>query len=195
MYKRQAFAYQGRFLPIFFGFAFVIILFTLRGQKISTGLIRQRVTDSLQTRRGTRNALYLMEWLIVEAERADTGNHLWADYRFILKKMGFCRAVLTISGDERSFYLQDSPQDDPSLLYSEAHQIGNKTSLRVCADKAYFSEGQFAIISDLAAEAWSKASARWKSINQGDLSFKAEACEATDYQQQQVRSLYRPTYD
>ena len=190
-----AFAYQGRFLPIFFGFAFVIILFTLRGQKITSGLIRQRVTDSLQTRRGTRNALYLMEWLIVEAERADTGNHLWADYRFILKKMGFCRAVLTISGDERSFCLQDSAHDDLSLLWSEVHQIGNKTSLRVYADKACFSEGQFAIISDLAAEAWSKASARWKSINQGDLSFEAEASEATDYQQQQVRSLYRPTYD
>ena len=173
-----AFAYQGRYLPIFFGFAFVIILFTLRGQKITTGLIRQRLTDSIQTRQDTHNALYLRDWLIGEVERADTGNHLWVDYRFVLKKMGFCRAVLTIAGDERSFHLEDSPHEDLSLLWSEAHQTGNKTSLRVYADKAHFSEGQFSIMSDLAAEAWSKASARWKEINKGNLTFEAEASEA-----------------
>jgi len=175
-----AFAYQGRYLPIFFGFAFVIILFTLRGQKITTGLIRQRLTDSIQTRQDTHNALYLRDWLIGEVERADTGNHLWVDYRFVLKKMGFCRAVLTIAGDERSFYLEDSPNEDLSLLWSEAHQTGNKTSLRVYADKAHFSEGQFSIMSDLAAEALSKASARWKEINKGNLTFEAEASEAAN---------------
>jgi len=175
-----AFAYQGRYLPIFFGFAFVIILFTLRGQKITTGLIRQRLTDSIQTRQDTHNALYLRDWLIGEVERADTGNHLWVDYRFVLKKMGFCRAVLTIAGDERSFHLEDSPHEDLSLLWSEAHQTGNKTSLRVYADKAHFSEGQFSIMSDLAAEALSKASARWKEINKGNLTFEAEASEAAN---------------
>jgi UDP-GlcNAc:undecaprenyl-phosphate GlcNAc-1-phosphate transferase len=172
------FAYQGRFLPIFFGFAFVIILFTLRGQKITTGLIRQRLTDSIQTRQDTHNALYLRDWLIGEVERADTGNHLWVDYCFVLKKMGFCRAVLTIAGNERSFHLEDSPNEDLSLLWSEAHQTGNKTLLRVYADKAHFSEGQFSIMSDLAAEALSKASARWKEINKGNLTFEAEASKA-----------------
>ena len=172
------FTYQGRFLPIFFGFAFVIILFTLRGQKITTGLIRQRVTDSIQTREDTHNALYLRDWLIGEVERADTGNHLWADYRFVLKKMGFCRAVLTIAGDERSFHLEDSQCEDLTLLWSEAHQIGKKTLLRVYADKAHFTEGQFSIMSDLAAEAWSKSSARWKEINKGTLRIEAEASEA-----------------
>jgi UDP-GlcNAc:undecaprenyl-phosphate GlcNAc-1-phosphate transferase len=175
-----AFAYQGRYLPIFFGFAFVIILFTLRGQKITTGLIRQRLTDSIQTRQDTHNALHLRDWLIGEVERADTGNHLWADYCFVLKKMGFCRAVLTIAGDERSFHLEDSPNEDLSLLWSEAHQTGNNTSLCVYADKAHFSEGQFSIISDLAAEAWSKASAHWKEIHKGNLTFEVEASEATN---------------
>jgi hypothetical protein len=49
----------------------------------------------------------------------------------------------------------------------------------VYADKAHFTEGQFSIMSDLAAEAWSKASARWKEINKGNLTFEAEASEAT----------------
>ena len=125
------------------------------------------------------NALYLRDWLIDEVERADTGNHLWVDYRFVLKKMGFCRAVLTIDGDERSFHLGDSPHEDLSLLWNEAHQIGKKTLLRLYADKAHFSEGQFSIMSDLAAEAWSKTSARWKEINKRNLTFEAEASEAT----------------
>jgi hypothetical protein len=50
----------------------------------------------------------------------------------------------------------------------------------VYADKAHFSEGQFSIISDLAAEAWSKASAHWKEIHKGNLTFEVEASEATN---------------
>jgi hypothetical protein len=75
--------------------------------------------------------------------------------------------------------LEDSPNEDLSLLWSEAHQTGNNTLLCVYADKAHFSEGQFSIMSDLAAEAWSKASARWKEIHKGNLTFEAEASEAT----------------
>jgi hypothetical protein len=90
--------------------------------------------------------------------------------------------------------LPDSAHEDLSLLWSKAHQIGTATSLCLYADKNHFSERQFALISDLAAEAWSQASVRWKEINQGDLSFESEASEATDYRQQKVRNLYRPTY-
>jgi hypothetical protein len=39
-------------------------------------------------------------------------------------------------------------------------------------------------MSDIAAEAWSKASARWKEINKEKLSFDAEVREASDCQQQ-----------
>ena len=177
------FAYQGRFLPIFFGFAFVIILFTLRGQKITTDLIRQRVTDSFHGRENTHNALHLRDWLIAEAERDNKKNHLWADFCFILKKMGFCRAELTIGGDERTFYTPDLPHEDLSLLWSEMHQISEDTTLLLYAGKDRFSEAQFGIMSDLAAEAWSKASARWREINRKKLSFDEEVSEAPDCQQ------------
>ena len=178
------FAYQGRFLPIFFGFAFVIILFTLRGQKITTDLIRQRVTDSFKERENTHNALHLRDWLIAEAERADKANHLWADFTFVLKKMGFCRGELTIGGEEQSFYSPDLPNEDLSLLRSEVHQLGEDTTLCLYAGKDHFSEAQFGIMSDLAAEAWSKASTRWKEINKKTLSFDAEVSGVTHGQQQ-----------
>jgi len=189
-----AFASQGRYLAIFFGFAFVVVLFTLRGQKITVGFVRNIVTESYQARPDTRNALYLRDWLVVEAERADTGNHLWADYRFVLKKMGFCRAELTISGTERTFFQPDTPYEDPSLLHQQTHQMGAEAELQLYAEKVNFSERQFTIISDVAAEAWSKASVRWKEVNGSPLAFDSKASEASNYRQQKSRNLYRPTY-
>lgn len=189
-----AFAYQGRYLPIFLGFAFVIILFTLKGQKISPGLVRNMLTESFQARHDAKNALCLRDWFIVEADRADTGNHLWADYRFVLKKMGFCRAELVIKGSDRSYFLPDTAYEELASLWHEAHAIGAEVELNLYAEKDKFSNRQFSIISDVAAEAWSKASVRWKEVNGSDLDFKAEACKATTYRQQKARNLYRPTY-
>lgn len=189
-----AFSWQGRYLPIFFGFAFVIILFTLKGQGVTVGLVRNIVTESFQARQDTRNALYLRDWLIVEAERADAGNHLWADYQFVLKKMGLCRAELTISGIERTFYQPDTSHQDLKVLHQETHKIGAETELHIYAEKDNLSERQFAIISDVAAEAWAKASVRWKEVNGNLLEFGSKASEATNYRHQKARNLYRPTY-
>ena len=91
---------------------------------------------------------------------------------------------MTIAGEERSFYSPDLPHEDLSLLWSEVHQISEDTSLLLHAEKDRLSEIQFGIMSDLAAEAWSKASARWKEINKKILSFDPEVREASDCQQQ-----------
>ena len=188
-----AFAYQGRYLPIFMGFAFVVVLITLRGQQFTLADLRDRLNDSFRARQDTRNALYLRDWLVVEAERADTGSHLWTDFRFVLEKMGFCRAELSINGNERSFFLPDTPHAELPRLWQETRRIGDQVVLHVYADKDYFSERQFALISDIAAEAWSKAAVRWKAVNGGPLDFDAEASEPSDYREQKARSLYRPT--
>ena len=91
---------------------------------------------------------------------------------------------MTIGGEERSFYSPDLPHEDLSLLWSEVHQISEDTSLLLHAEIDRLSEIQFGIMSDLAAEAWSKASARWKEINKEKLSFDPEFREAPDCQQQ-----------
>lgn len=189
-----AFSYQGRYLPIFLGFAFVIILFALKGQKVSPEVVRNILTESFQARQDTKNSLYLRDWFIVEAERADTGQHLWADYRFVLKKMGFCRGELVVKGAVRTFFQPDTPHDEPDLLWTETHQVGPEVKLTVYAAKDNFSERQFEIISDIAAEAWSKAAVRWKETNDNSLDFDAKASEASNYREQKARNLYRPTY-
>jgi hypothetical protein len=190
------FADRGRHLPLFLGFALVIIIFTLRGQKISAGSIQILLTDSLQSRQDTRNALYLKNWLVVEAERADSAIHLWSDFRFVLKKMGFCRAELTLGEETRHFYVPNTAHEDLDLLWQESHQSHGEVSVTLVlyAEKNDFTESQFPLAADIAAEALSSARAKWKVTNGSPMVFDSIATEATDYKRQKARNLYRPTY-
>ena len=192
------FTAQGRYLAIFLGFGFVIVLFVLRGKKIITiDGVRDLLTESVRSRDDARNAVYLRDWLIVEAERADTGKNLWSDFRFVLKKMGFCRAELEVGADRRSFFVPHTPHEDADALWQETHVMNgadNPVRLTVYAEKENFSERQFALLSDVAAEAWGKAMQRWKRVNNSGFSFQAKAVEVTDYRRQKARGIYRPTY-
>ncbi|CAA6693613.1 MULTISPECIES: MraY family glycosyltransferase [unclassified Lentimonas] len=191
-----AFADRGRYLPIFLGFAFVVVLFAVRGQKISAASVRVLLTDSLQSRQDTRNALYLKNWLVVEAERADSATHLWSDFRFVLKKMGFCRAELKMGEEARDFYVPHTPHDDLALLWKETHRTQGEVpiELTLYGEKDNFSENQFTLAADIAAEALSSARNKWKDINGSPMDFDSVAKEATDYRKQKARNLYRPTY-
>ena len=187
---------RGRHLPIFFGFAFVIILVVLRGQNISTNSLLVFLTDSLQSRRDIRNALYLKDWLIAEAERADSVSNLWSDFRFVLKKMGFCRAKLTIEEEEREFFLPHTPHRDSEQLWMETHTIQSKqiTTLSLCGEKDNMSKKQFSLLADIAAEAWTSAGRKWYETNGCSATFDAVASETKSYRYQKARNLYRPTY-
>jgi UDP-GlcNAc:undecaprenyl-phosphate GlcNAc-1-phosphate transferase len=191
-----AFADRGRYLPIFLGFAFVVILFTLRGQKISAASMRVVLSDSLQSRQDTRNALYLKNWLVVETERADSATHLWSDFRFVLKKMGFCRAELKMGEATRDFYVPHTPHDDLDLLWQETHDSAGEVpvELTLYGEKDNFSEKQFELAADIAAEAWASARSKWKEVNGSAMDFDSVAKESTDYKRQKARNLYRPTY-
>jgi len=185
---------RGRYLPLFLGLLLVIVIFALRGQKISVGSIHILMTDSLQSRQDTRNALYLKNWLVVEAERADSAIHLWSDFRFVLKKMGFCRAELTMGGQTHVFYVPHAPHEDLDLLWQESHQSQESVTLVLYAEKDNFTESQFSLSADIAAEAWSSARGKWNAINGSPMAFDSIATEATDYKRQKARNLYRPTY-
>ena len=187
---------DGRHLPIFLGFAFVVVLFVLRGQNISTNNVLVFLTDSLQSRRDIRNALYLKEWLIVEAERAGSIPHLWSDFQFVLKKIGICRARLTLEEKTREFYIPHTPSKDSKHLWMETHEIRNlyTASLVLYGEKDNLSESQFSLIADIAAEAWTKALHKWRDTNGVPITFDAVADKPKDYRSQKSRNLYRPTY-
>jgi len=190
------FAAQGRFLGILIGFAFVVILITLRGQKISVASLQMLLSDSLQSRKDVQNALYLKNWFVSETERADTAKNLWADYRFVLKKMGICRAEITIGDETRSFFVPNTVHEDLKRLWIETHVVRSaaEATIVLYGDKECFSQRQFSLMCDIAVEAWGNAGAKWKEVNGLALHFKAEARAVNNYKVQKSRSLYRPTY-
>lgn len=189
-----AYTAQGRYLPIFIGGIFVLILFALRWNKISPKSVGRVLTESFEARQDTKNALQLRDWLALEAVRADSGEHLWSDFHFVLKKIGFCRAELRIGETQRAFYLPHSAHDEPEYLWQEAHPVSSGVTLTLYAEKDNFSERQFHLISDIACEAWSLAAAQWLLANGEELSFEAEAKAPESYREQKTRNLYRPAY-
>ena len=189
-----AFAYQGRYLPIFMGFTSFITLFVFRSQKISLLGMRNELNETLRLRQDARTAIYLRDWFLLETERANSGNNLWEDYCFILKKMGIYKAELLIGEIRRTFSISDSFSSDSEKMWLAEHSIGEQVNLRVFGNQENFSENHFILIADIAAEAWSKAALRWKEIYGYNLDFESKAGESINYQQQKARSLYRPTY-
>jgi UDP-GlcNAc:undecaprenyl-phosphate GlcNAc-1-phosphate transferase len=188
-----AFAAQGRFLPIFLGVAFVCLLIVLRRQNFTVEQVRQRFADGLESRQDTKNAIYLKDWIVTEVDRADSGAHLWTDFHFVLRKVGFCRAELKIGNDTRSFYLPHSNYDKVEMLH-RADYTGNGFNLTVYAEKDFFSDRQFDLVGDIACEAWSQVVSRWQIINGENFSFDAVARPPDSYRLQKARRLYRPTY-
>jgi len=189
-----SFIAKGLYLPIFVGFFLVLVLVVLRRQRMSPKAVGRILNESLEGRQDTKNALKLRDWFALEAVRADTGEHLWSDFQFVLRKIGFCRASLRIAKAERSFYIPHSNHDKSQLLWQETHEINSGIELTLYADKDYFSERQFLIISDIAAEAWTGAATQWRLLNDAELTFDATAKDPETYREQKSRSLYRPTY-
>jgi UDP-GlcNAc:undecaprenyl-phosphate GlcNAc-1-phosphate transferase len=192
------FAAQGRVIALLAGFAFVIILFVFRGQKIifgESGTVNE-LREGLGFRWDARNALHLKNWLVVESERADSGLNLWQDYKFVLKKMGFCRASLTLGMETRTFYVPNTTHADLDALFYQTHTIEGEYPVEIVlyAEKQHLSERQFNLLADLAVETWHAAASKWKTVNGQDISFKATAIESITYRQQRNRALYRPTY-
>ena len=190
------FTWQGRYLPLFFGFAFALLLIVLRGQKLSVADLRAAIGHSLQSRQETRNAISLQNWFILEIERVDTGQSVWSDYHFFLKKLGFCRAEMTVNNESRSFFIPGTPYDSEAALWVAKLDLGTdeENALILFGEKDNFSQAQFDLLCDIAQEAWSKASARWRALYGSKLTFEAEASSSENYRVQRARNLYRPTY-
>lgn len=190
------FASQERYLGILIGFAFVVILIALRGKNISVVSLQLLLSDSLQSRKDVRNALFLKDWFISETDRADTAKNLWADFRFVLKKMGICRAEITINGETRTFFVPNTAHEHLEQLWIETHIVRSaaEATIVLYGDKDCFSERQFNLMCDIAIEAWGSAGTRWKEVNGVALHFKAEAKAVENYKAQKSRALYRPTY-
>lgn len=187
---------RGRYLPIFLGFVCVILIVVARGRNISTTSVQLLLSNSLQFRQEVRNALYLKHWLVVEVERMHSALHFWSDFRFVLKKIGVCRAELTLGEETRDFYVPHTAHEAPDLLWKETYATSREltVSLVLYGEKDHFTESGFRLVADIAAEALTDACGKWKALNGCPMNFASTAKEVVDYQRQKARNVYRPTY-
>jgi hypothetical protein len=112
--------------------------------------------SSLRLRRQTRYALLLDRWFVMEAEKLGSLDEIWHEYQFVVKKLGFSRVELVISGQRYTWDLSSgiATTDDRSLHM--VHQLGTETTIEFFADKDTLSETSFLLLGDLAAETWYK---------------------------------------
>ena len=188
---------RGRYMGLFMGFAFVIVFLCLRGQNIKASSLHLLLSDSLQSRKDIRSALCLKDWFISEVYRADSGAHLWSDYHFILKKMGFCRVVFCIQEQQRSYFIPelfDEKNVDAQHRYSYTFTNVEHAHIEFYGPKDLFSERQFSLVCDIAIEAWFKASETWQAHNGFELNFNAQAKDPYVDKSAKSRRLYRPSY-
>lgn len=188
---------RGRYMGLFMGFAFVIVFLCLRGQNITASSLQLFLSDSLQSRKDTQSALYLKDWFVSEVYRADSGAHLWSDYHFILKKMGFSRVDFCIQEQQRSFFIPELFNEmnaDFQHRYTYTFGNSNESQIAMYAPKELLSEQQFILICDIAIEAWFKASELWLRQYGSLLNFTVLADEPHDDKSAKSRRLYRSSY-
>lgn len=168
-----AFWSKGKFLPVLFGVAMVILLLCAGNLKFSREwfAVGRVVGNSIEMRQEIRYALALVRWLELEGSRCSSISELCESFLFCARKLGFTSACLTVSGQE---YRWGGPKpDEPChssqvdlhcrlpgnlvLLAPQSMQEHNASSRFV---PTVNDENVFEILSELLAEGWIKAANR-----------------------------------
>ncbi len=187
------FSNQGRYFPIFVGFAMVIIIFALRFYGNSALNIKQLFIESFNTRSETQNAIKLSKWLVGEVERIRQAEDLWNDYKWFLKKLGYSKVVISVCGEERIYEYSDQELKDFYLSERMPLNNGNNNSyIQFWVEKSQVSLRQFDLNCDIAFESWVLSTKRWKELNKADYKFSGKALEQKSRSIEKARDLYLP---
>lgn len=189
------FSNQGRYFPIFVGFAMVIVIFALRFYGNSAVNLKQLFLDSINNRSETQNAIKLSKWLVGEVERIRQAEHLWNDYQWVLKKLGYSKVILSINGEEKIYEYSELSQDLEEFHSSDRMILCKENSdsfIQFWGEKSRFSERRFDLNCDIAFESWVLAARRWKELNKVDYNFNGQAKEQNNSSIEKARDLYLP---
>ena len=189
------FSNQGRYFPIFLGFAMVVIIFALRLYANTASNIIQLFKESINTRSETQNAIKLSKWIIGEVERIRVAEHLWNDYQWVLKKLGFSKVIISISGEDRIFEYGNLSEDTEESYISDQMPLDKKNSdsfIQFWGGKSRFTKRRFDLNCDIAFESWILSAKRWKELNHQEYSFNGVAIEQDNPSIEKARDLYLP---
>ena len=169
------FMLQRIWLPVLFGALFVVVLATARSfhfnrEWFSVGKV---VGNSLEMRKEIQYVLTLGRWLELEAERSGSMESLWDDFTFMARKIDFSKVELHLDGAD---YIWKTAMEPRTLMdvRKVRHELSGKQSmwLEFSTPADACSEKHFELISELMAEAWLKATAKWQTLHALPLHFK-----------------------
>jgi UDP-GlcNAc:undecaprenyl-phosphate GlcNAc-1-phosphate transferase len=163
----SVFYVQGRMLPLYAGFLFLVLLIAghLSGFTRDWFTVSSQLGKSLVLRKETQYALTLSRWLVLEVERRIPADELWNDYKLVVRKLGFTKVTLLLRDGSLNSWQDDELSKRASDLQHAAHDMSDGTVIEFYADKSAMSESQFDLLGDLAAETWYKIASRWRVIN------------------------------
>jgi UDP-GlcNAc:undecaprenyl-phosphate/decaprenyl-phosphate GlcNAc-1-phosphate transferase len=155
---------QGRGVPFFFGLACVVVLVAAGTFRFSRDWFQvgRVVGNSLEMRKETRYALTVTRWLEMEAERSSALSELWADYVFMMQKVGFTDVKLSQSAAS-TLFSTSSAAPHPSGIHRICIEVPlhNASAIEFVAPATAFQPKLFELLGELSAEAWVKAVRRW----------------------------------
>jgi UDP-GlcNAc:undecaprenyl-phosphate GlcNAc-1-phosphate transferase len=157
------FCLQGRMLSLYTGLLFLVLLIAghLSGFTRNWYQIGSQLGKSLSLRKETRCALTLDRWLVLEAERSGSIQALWEDFSFVVHKLGFGKASMTLPEGVTHSWQSVNFNHREKNFHQAVHEISDGTVIELVAGKE-MSEVLFNLLGDLAAETWFKAAARFR---------------------------------
>ena len=192
-----AFSNQGRFFPIFIGFASVIIIFSIRIYGNPSIHIRELFADSFNSRYETQNAIRLSKWFVSEIDRIRRGEDLFKDYKILLRKLGFEKVTIIIDGVERTYKYSEKDseeifEEDELFIKSIMKINSNEDNEKIIfwGRREFFPNRRFPLNTDIAFEAWVSATKRWKVLNEEDFNFGSIAKKQDNLKIENARDLY-----
>ena len=160
---------QGRWAPALFGVACAILLisahsFSFSREWFSVGRV---LGSSLGVRKSTQHALTLSRWLELEAERCDSVESLWADFRFLAVKLGFSSVKIVLQDGERGWKSDHVTCSESELRHHRRTlMLHQPMEVAFTAEPQFMNNALFEHLCDLASEAWHKSALRWSAVNQ-----------------------------
>jgi UDP-GlcNAc:undecaprenyl-phosphate GlcNAc-1-phosphate transferase len=188
---------QGRMLPLYTGFLFLVLLIAghLSGVTKDWFTVSSQLGKSLALRKETQYALVLSRWLVLEVERRVPEAELWEDYKLVVRKLGFARMSLSLPDGSRRTWEVAELNPKIAHFYQAAHDMSDGTVVEFHADKTTMPESQFDLLGDLAAETWYKIASRWLVLHKAPYRFAAETGKSPSHKIGSLQALSSSSTD
>jgi len=184
----------GHWVPGLLGVGMLVLLICAGNLSFSRSWfdIGNVVGNSLEMRREIQYALSLMRWLELDGDRCKSLDDLWASLLFTAQKLDFTAVTLTLKDARWHWQHPEAREPSQSRRQDLQGEFSGALELRAayCARSAHIPPGVvlglapcdparcpcvsedrlFEILTELVAEGWTKAVARWRRANPTPLS-------------------------